>query len=77
MIAIGCASRSASARWSSQVATNAAPAGKDAAARAAKAGAAAASVRRIAWVQDQRLRSGSIRSSVARVTQARPGLLRG
>ena len=25
----------------------------------------------------QRLRSGSIRSSVARVTQARPGLLRG
>ncbi len=77
MIPIGCASRSASSRWSSQVSTNAVPAGKDAAARAAKAGAAAAPVRRIAWVQYQRLRSGAIRSSVARVTQARPGLLRG
>jgi hypothetical protein len=77
MIVNGSASRSASARWSFQVEIDATPAGKDAAARAANAGAPAASASRISWVQCQRLRSGSIRSSVARVSQATPGLLRG
>ena len=77
MIASGVASRRAFARWSCQVSIEAVPGGGTAAARAAKAGAAAGSARRTACVQCQRLRSGSIRSSVARVTQARPGLRRG
>jgi hypothetical protein len=78
MIASGCVSRSASARCCSHVRTRkgrGAPTA--AAARVAKAGAVAGSLSRTACVQVQRLRSGSIRSNAARVTQARPGLERG
>ena len=77
MIVSGWASRSAFARWSFQVSTSPAPGGTKAAARAAKAAAVEGSARRMGCVHSQRLRSGSTCSSVARVTQARPGLRRG
>ena len=78
---VPCASPSALSRWSCQVSKERVPdrevAGKPAAARSVNAAAADGFASRTASVQRQRVRSGSTRSSVAGVTQARPGLRRG
>ncbi len=78
VIRIGSASRSASARCRCHVRTSkGVPGVTDAAARSAKAGAVEGSLSRMACVQFQRSRSGTIRASVARATQPTPGFERG
>jgi hypothetical protein len=79
---VPCASPSALSRWFCQVSKERAPdresdRGKPAAARAVNAAAAEGSASRTPSDQRQRAPSGSTRASVAGVTHARPGLLRG